>query len=158
MRLVGRPTRRRGDRSDWQTTRIARWTTQASLLSLLFLGAVAPTALGLYNLSVQAAWAEAWLPEGVPCREISAAAFEEHTKSELRRFGYGGFVLGRKTGHVQCETVSHWAREFVGCKFSSPQVISVTGEGRTAYFEVGLGNGAALQAMPDKLVCIRVTP
>lgn len=125
-------------------------------------GALVSGLLLLASLPTMMAAPDAPLPEdppahsvsGQPCQAISEAKFDWGYHRPARVITYQGVAFARRSGDVSCVVRHEGLRRFPVCKFSQPIEVSVTADGETAYFEVGGGYTAIVEARREGVRCV----
>ncbi|RAK51870.1 hypothetical protein DJ017_18835 [Phenylobacterium soli] len=94
--------------------------------------------------------------EGEPCRTISKAEFLRGWREPARSFRYHGARFERRRGDADCG-VGHdglFGRGYPACTFSAPVALGVVIGRQEAYFAVGPGYTAVIEARPGHVRCV----
>ena len=93
---------------------------------------------------------------GIDCRRISRAEFLRGWRDPPRTIHYQGIAFARRRGDAECGTGHDglFGRGFPACEFSAPVALGVTLGGRDAYFAVGPGYTAVVEARPEGVRCV----
>ncbi|HSV03838.1 MAG TPA: hypothetical protein VLI41_11610 [Phenylobacterium sp.] len=93
---------------------------------------------------------------GAPCRPVSQAEFERGWKDPPRTFVFQGAAFSRRRGDADC-TVLHagpLGPPYPACRFTTPAAVGVRAAGKAAYFDIGPGLTAEVEARPSGVRCV----
>lgn len=144
-----RPRWRRGRRVDYLRDLGGR----ASLLAGFLIFASLPAMLAISGMQPEPA---PRAKGGVDCRRISRAEFLRGWEAPPRTVRYQGVAFARRRGDAECGTGHDglFGRGFPACAFSAPVAIGVTLGAHDAYFAVGAGYTAVVEARPEGVRCV----
>lgn len=95
---------------------------------------------------------------GPACRQISEAEFDRGWKKPPKRFHFGDAAFDRRRGDADCITRAPGGigPPYATCSFEAPVEVAVNFGGRKAWWDVGVGNNAVVDARREGFTC-RVT-
>jgi len=146
----GRPRWRRGERGLFIRDRAGAILSMAGFLIFASL----PTAFALSG-SFHSGASPVQAQAERPCRAITKAEFERGWREAPHSFTFSGVTFERRRGDVECAArkPGGLGKPFVACAFDAPYQVAVAGAGRQAWFEVGAGNMAVVEARREGLRC-----
>jgi hypothetical protein len=96
--------------------------------------------------------------DGPPCPTLSRASYEAQPVKALKAIEYGGVVLARHAGHVNCSPVTYDGGRGFGTfpvrQFTSPGVLKVTTRKGAFFFAPGVGQAATVSAPRGVARCV----
>jgi hypothetical protein len=148
---VDRPGWRPGQRGLF----LRHWLGEILLVAGLLVFASLPTALVLSG-SFHADTRPARVTGGRACRAISEAAYDRGWKKPPQRFHFGGATFERRRGGADCfsRAPGGLGPAFATCTFDAPVEVFVAFEGRRAWYDVGVGATAVVDARRQGLNCV----
>ena len=93
---------------------------------------------------------------GVACRAVSQADFERGWRDPPRAFVFQGARFARRRGDADCSVLHEGpvGRSYPACRFDAPAALAVTVAGRSAYYDIGPGLTAEVEARPGGVRCV----
>jgi hypothetical protein len=134
---------------------LRHWLGEILLVAGFLVFASLPTALALSG-SFHADTQPAKVAGGRSCRSISKAEYDRGWKRLPQRFHFGGATFERRRGDADCFTrmPGGLGPPYATCTFTTPVEVFVEFEGRRAWYDVGVGNSAVVDARRQGLNCI----